>query len=168
MKTLEAALQKYDRAVPLLLVLASGTARQKNYDQTEAAYREILRMEKGNVVAMNNLAVLLALRKVKLSESLELVNRAIKTAGPLAAMLDSRASVYMALDQADKAIADLKKAVDKAPSAVNYFHLAQAYDLDGRDGEAAAAMKKAVELGLKFEMLHPLELAAYQKLQSLM
>ena len=59
--------------------------------------------------AMNNLAVLLALQGVKLDEALKLVNQAIEIAGPVAAMLDSRASVYTALGQPKEALKDIAR-----------------------------------------------------------
>ena len=46
---------------------------------------------------MNNLAVLLALQKRDLNEVRQLVEKAIEITGPLPALLDSRATVYLAL-----------------------------------------------------------------------
>ncbi len=167
MKFLEAALAKHDRATGLLLVGGDVSAHRGDYDQAEVAYRDILVLERDNVVAMNNLAVLLALRQIKLDEAMELINRAISMAGPVAAMLDSRASVHMAQGQIDEALADLNSGIAKAPSAVKYFHRAQAYDLAGDKTEAGKSMQRAVELGIGVQMIHPLEVATYQKLLKL-
>lgn len=171
LKVLQAALSRHDRAPALLLVLGDVRADQGDYAAAEAAYREILKMDKGHWIAMNNLAVLLALRETrsaKLDEALQLINRAIQIAGPLPAMLDSRASVHMAQKNLDLALADLKLGIAIAPTAVKYFHRAQAHLLAGNQAEAVKAMQSAVKLGLVRDDVHKLEIDTYQKLAALL
>ena len=50
-----------------------------------------------------------------------------RSAVPLRSYLDTRAVIYMALGQPQKAIIDLEKVVETDPSPAELFHLAQAY-----------------------------------------
>jgi len=161
------ALEAYNRPVPLLLVTADFRSRQQRYAEAEACYREIIAQRPNDAIAMNNLAVLLALQGRKVDEALELIQAAIKIAGPVAAMLDSRASVHLARGKAQEAIADLTTALDERPTPVRRFHLAQAYDMAGQRAEAAAAMREAVDAGLTEHQLHPLERPAFGRLKKL-
>ncbi|MBN2473983.1 MAG: tetratricopeptide repeat protein [Pirellulales bacterium] len=167
-KVLQAALEKHDRDAALLMVLAEVRATQEDYDEAEAAYREILAKDGSNAIALNNLAVLLALQKTKLQESVRSIERAIELAGPVAPMLDSRATVHMAMGNPDKALADLEAAILENGTPGRYFHQAQAYEQANQRPNAIEAMKKANDLGLTVEMLHPLELPSYRKLQDLL
>ena len=164
---LRSAQKKFDHAVPLLMVTADLYTRQARYAEAENLYREILQKNSGHSVAMNNLAVLLALQGVKLDEALKLINQAIEISGPMAAMLDSRASVYIARNEPEKALADMTEALTEAETPERLFHQAQAYDEAGQANAAAEAMQKAMKEGLVKEMLQPLEIPAFEKLRKL-
>jgi tetratricopeptide (TPR) repeat protein len=163
-KLLDDALDKYGNAVSLRLALAELRAVQKRYEEAEAIYRKIIVEEPENIVALNNLAVFLALRGLKLDNSLDLVNRSIEIAGPIGTLLDSRASVHMARGEPDKALEDLKAAIDDEPTASRYFHRAMAYHKKKDQQAAVAALRKAHELGLKVDQLQPLERPVYRTL----
>ena len=163
-RILEKAIKKFDRHLAILLSLAELRTRQTQYDEAESYYREVIEKNPKNAVAMNNLAVLLALQGVKLDESLKLVDKAIEIAGPLGAMLDSRASVYMARDEPEKAVADITAAVADSETPVRLFHQAQAYQQAGQFEAAKKAWEKALEKNLSPDMLQPLELPAFEKM----
>ena len=163
-KVIKAALQRSSRSTALLVSVADLRNLQGRYKEAETLYREIIQKEPGHVVALNNLALLLALQSRLAKEALPLMNRAVELAGPVAMLLDSRATVYMALGQHTSALADLKQAIDDAPTGTRYFHLAQAHHLVEQPEAAARALRKAHELGLAAERLHPLERAAYHDL----
>ena len=166
-RILQPALKHFDRPVPLLMIMPSCPTKQARYADAEGCYREVSAKAHGNAYAMNNLAVLLALQGVKLDEAMKLINQAIEIAGPVGAMLDSRASVYLALGETEKALADMADALADAEIPVRLFHQAQAYDQAGRQNEAASAMEKALQKGLTKEMLHPLEIPAFEQLKQL-
>jgi tetratricopeptide (TPR) repeat protein len=161
------AVGRFERPVPLLSLLAEVRSRQGRYADTEAFYREVLKKQSGDAVTMNNLAVLLALEGVKLDEALRLMNQAVEIAGRVGAMLDSRASVYMAMNDPDNALSDIRAAVADAETPVRLFHLAQASKLAGQDKEARETMDKALKQGLTPDMLQPLELPAFEKMRQL-
>ena len=165
-KILLAALEKHERSNELLMIMAEVLTRQDRYEQTEAIYREVLRKNGDDVVAMNNLAVFLALRGTHGDESLELINRAIEIAGPVSALLDSRAMVYLAMSRPRLALADLEKAIADTPRPTRHFHRAQAYHQLGQDTAAAEAFNEAERLDLRAEVLYPLEVPAFQSLKA--
>lgn len=166
-RMLEPALGRFRRPAPLLLKAAELYTQLGRYADAEGLYREVLKKDGSNAAAMNNLAVLLALQGIQLDEALKLVNQAIETAGPMAAILDSRASVYMARGELNEAIKDLNEALAETESPVWLFHQARAYELAGRHNDAVAAMEKALKKGLARHMLQPLELPAFDKLRSM-
>ena len=161
---LEAAMKKFDRPLNLIIASAYLDVVQERYADAETCYRETLAKNADDFIALNNLAVLLALQGKKLEESLELINHAIAVAGPGASILDSRAVVYLALGQADPALADLQLAVAEEATPMRLFHQARAYLLAGKTKEARDAMEEAGKKQLKRKMLDPPERAIYDKL----
>ncbi len=159
-----AALEKYARPAPLLLVLAQARVQQEKLAEAEALYREILQKEPDNAAALNNLAELLALSGRQLDEARTLIEKAVALAGPNTSFLDTRASVYLALGDPEKALADLTEAAAQAPRAAVYFHIALAQRKTGNKEAAAEAMKQAQNLGIRPESLQPLERPAYAEL----
>lgn len=159
------ALEQNADSVPLHLLLADVRTEQGRYAEAEQHYRNVLRAHPDHAISLNNLAVLLALQEIKLDEASQLMNRAIKNAGPIAALLDSRATVYKARGEYDKALADIDKAIAENASPVWLFHRAQILFRAGKKQGAAQSMAKARAQGLKSEMLQPLERADYEKLR---
>lgn len=149
----------------LVVSLAILRGLQGRYDDAEALYRKALAAEPRDVVALNNLAWLLALRGTKRPEALALVERAIAVAGAQPALLDTRAVVLLGMDRVDPAIRDLEQAVAAEPEAAKYFHLARAHWLAKSPAAAAAALKNGKELGLKDAALDPLERPEYRRLE---
>ena len=65
---------------------------------------------------------------------------------------------------ADYKVADLKLAVQQAPSALKQFHLAWALTQVGDKDAAARAWASAEEMGLKAAQVPPLEQTDYERL----
>ena len=166
-KIIQSAIKKFKQSNSLLLPLAELRSRQEQFAQAADIYHEALDKAPDDVMALNNLAVLQALQDVKLDESLKLVDRAIEIAGPLGSMLDSRATVYIAMGNPEKALEDIKAAIVDQETPVRLFHLAQAYSLNGDATNAKMAFKKAQGKGLTKELLQPLEFPAFEKLRQL-
>jgi tetratricopeptide (TPR) repeat protein len=163
---LDAAMQKHGRTDPLLLVMADLYSLEGRFNDVEALYRDVLKRNPDHVVALNNLAVQLALQGKQLDEALKMVDRTIAQSGRNAALLDSRAIVLMAMNRAEEALAELDEALEDAPRPTRHFHRAQAcFALDKRS-EARTAWTEGRKIGLKPEVLHPLERPAYDKLEA--
>lgn len=126
-------------------------------------------MEKnpGHSLTLNNLAVLLSIQGKKLDEALTLINKAIEISGPLPSMMDTRACVYIAQGNAEKALADMDEAVAAGTTPVRLFHQAQALSLANQKYAASSTMQRALDAGLKKESLQTPEKPAFEKLQKL-
>ena len=143
-----------DTTIDLVLHLADIQEMKHDFAEAENLYRKVLDAQPTNVVAMNNLAWVLAHRTPG-TEALELVQRAIATAGPLADLLDTRAKVYLSIDRAAEAVQDLEDAINEAPTAMRYFQLALAQERHANPDAAKSALALARRYGLDARDLHP-------------
>jgi Tfp pilus assembly protein PilF len=163
---LNSALQKYDRPVVLVLALANLQNWGEEYSEAEESYREVLRKESRNAEALNNLALLLALRGRGGREPLALIETVLQIVGQDPGLLDTRSMIYLALGDATHAATDIAEAIRRQPFAASYMRQALVeLRLGGKDA-ARASFAKATELGLKIKDLHPLERAAYRQLEA--
>jgi len=158
---LVAALKKHERAEPLLLALAELREMQGEFREAVALYREVLQGDQYNVAALNNLAELISLSGGNLDEARDLIEKALTTAGPQPALLDTSATVYLALGQAEKALATMQEVLEQQPTANRHFHLALILQKLGRTEEATKELKKAQDMQIRVESLHPLERSTY-------
>ena len=161
---LDKALDKFRRPATLLMVMADSYTRQGRNADAETYYRQVIGQNPKDAVARNNLALLLALQGVKLDEALSFANQAVDILGPLGPVLDTRACVYLARGELEKALKDIEDAINDKETAVRFFHQAEIYQQLGKENSARTAMFKAVQMGLAKDMLQPLELPAYERL----
>jgi len=167
---LKEAITRNPRVMALHLHLADLYDQRGRLPEAEDQYRIILRPdnEPNNVVALNNLAWLLAHKPSDGAEALQRINTAVTGLGRQADLLDTRGVVYLALGKTEEALADFREATAEAASPARLFHLARAH-LKARDtANARKALGQAKTLGLKPESLHPVEQAlCRQMLQEL-
>jgi tetratricopeptide (TPR) repeat protein len=156
--------QAEPKSAPIALQLADLLTLRSQFAEAEAIYRQIISQHPHNILALNNLAWLLALKPGNEEEGLDPINQAIDLAGPLSYLLDTRALVNLSLNRGEAAIADLEHALADSPSGFRYFHLARAYRLVGNAEAAAQAFGKAVENKLELEQLHPVERVVYREM----
>jgi len=162
---LDSALEEQKRPLPLVLVLADLRTAEERFHEVETIYAEILRGNGDNVVALNNLAVLLALQGKRVDEAGQMMEKAIKLMGPDPTLLDSRAMVAVARGRPEEALEDLNRAIEEDPRPAPYFHRALIHLENGRPAAAREDWNMARQLGLKEESLHPLERRLYGKLK---
>jgi cellulose synthase operon protein C len=158
---LRAALAKSPKSARLGLALAEALDLQGKYLEAMSFYSRVLEIDDRNVMALNNLAWLLAQQDGSGDEALTLVNRAIHQQGPVAALLDTRALVYLKMGRKMAALTDLKLATAQQPTASNFLHLAQAELLCDDPEAAKEALQRAKAAHLTPQNLHPLERNAY-------
>ncbi len=163
-RRIRAAVLANPKSANIALQLADLLEIGNRFDEAEALYRQIVAQHGGNIMALNNLSWILALKPGKADEALGFINRAIEVAGPLGHLLDTRSLVFLALDQSGPAIADLENALADSPSAFRYFHLARAHRKAHHSEAAAQAFRKAAESGLELEQLHPAERVAFREM----
>ncbi|MDR3622644.1 MAG: tetratricopeptide repeat protein [Paludisphaera borealis] len=163
---IDRSIKQNPKSALFLIALGNIRERQKRYPDAEALYRQVIAQGSGDVIPLNNLAWLMALKGDKGAVPLDLINKAIALRGPIPEFLDTRAIVYLTHGESKRAIEDLENAVAIAPSATKYFHLAQAY-LEASNKEAAKEnLAKARTKGLAKGTLHPLELTVYEQVVS--
>jgi cellulose synthase operon protein C len=158
---LKSAIEKSPKKMVLRLQIADLYDLRGRYPEAIEALNVVLRPENepNNVVALNNLAWILAHRADggERERALAYINTAVKGLGKRAELLDTRGIVYLALGRTDQALADLKEVNNDAPSPSRMFHLARAhYQAQDRDS-AAKVLKRARDLNLQPDDLHPAE-----------
>ena len=145
--------------------LADLRVVQERYDEGETLYRMALQLDSRNVHVLNNLAWLLAQYQNETNEALTLIESAMKLAGPVPQLLETRACILSAKGDAAAAIHDLETAIAASPTPVAFLHLAHAYVLAGDLTQAEAKLKAAETSGLEVRTLHPLDRVQYQRLR---
>jgi Tfp pilus assembly protein PilF len=166
-RQIEAAVRQSTDKTSLVMALAVLRRLEGRIRDAITLYRQVVARDPRDALARNNLAWLLALHEENPKEALVHIEEAVKAAGPLATLLDTRAVVQLKLGNSRAAAQDLAEAIADSPTPSRYFHLAQALMQNRDGGEAArAALQRARELGLREEAIDSLELAAYQKLCS--
>jgi tetratricopeptide (TPR) repeat protein len=168
-RPLRDALRKHPEMLALRVCLANVCDLEGHNREAEMLYDQVLREDSRNLIAINNLAWLLAYTPGRQAEALELINRAINLYGPIPELLDTRAVVHLEAGHGDLALKDLQVA-DASPAGAAEvqiflsFHLARAYHSAGSRGLAADHLNRARAAGLKPERLHPLERPRYETL----
>jgi len=165
---LDDSLKENPNSIPLKMNLAELHALQQNYAGAEPIYREVLLAEPDNVVALNNLAWMLAPRPEATAEALKCVERAIELSGTTGELLDTRARIYIARGELDRAIEDLNLALEQSRTSLRCFHLALAQYKLLKKNEAAQAFREARSRGLDSRMVHPDDVAVFQTMASQM
>jgi len=161
---LERAIKQKPESQVLYVALANLRDAQERIDDAKAIYRSALDRDPKNLLALNNLAWLLAFHDGQDKEGLEMINRAIDTGGPAGTVLDTRGMILLKIGQTAQAVKDLEDAVAERPKAEFYFHLAQAYLQALNRPAAKQAWQKARELNLSQKNLHRLEIQEYHRL----
>jgi tetratricopeptide (TPR) repeat protein len=152
------------RTATALVLLADLRDYQRRYREAVALDREVLQANPHHLVALNNLAWLLAMTD-DAKEAMPVIDHALTLARSTAVVFDTRAVVLLRLKKNDEALKDVKLALALAPTAESYFHLAQAEFQSGHSKAARDAWRKAQTLGLQCEALHPLEQPGYRELK---
>ncbi|MBN2578219.1 MAG: tetratricopeptide repeat protein [Pirellulales bacterium] len=162
---LREARDKFSSHPTILVALGAISSGQGRFADAEGFYREVLKKYPGSPVAMNNLAMLLSVTRKNLDEALQLINKAIEISGPVPPMCDTRACVYLARHEPQKALAETKIALAGEVTAERLFHQALVYEQLGQNHAAAAAMAKALEQGLTSKKVLRPELPAFERLE---
>ncbi|MDH5741822.1 MAG: tetratricopeptide repeat protein, partial [Nitrospira sp.] len=132
----------------LYMLLASARSEQGQIDSAMAAYDTVLRLNPRNVLAANNLAVLLVDRKgdpASLQKAFAL-SRDFEKDAPHPLFIDTLGWVRFKMGQQDEAIRLMKYAVAKSPEiAVLNYHLGIAFFQSGKRAEARTFLSKALK-----------------------
>ncbi|QDV42312.1 tetratricopeptide repeat protein [Stieleria neptunia] len=159
--------QQFGESLHTLGLSASLEKAKGEMQKAETIYRSIIRQDEGNVVALNNLAVLLSEESRTLDEAAELSDKTIEIAGRNPALLDTRAVIAIASGEGAKAIDLLAEALQQHhdPPAIFSFHQAVAYLKAGNTEAAIRCFKKALQDQLDTTRLGKQEQSWYAKLR---
>lgn len=147
---LQAAVVKYSTNVELLQSYAVQLASRGEYDEAIKAFRQVVKLDPRNSLALNNLATLLAERSTHLEESLQLIQQAIQFAGRQPSLLDTEGTILLKLGRPDEAIVSLEEATAGGIADARYYlHLAAAYQSAQRSEEALKMLDEATGFGLE-------------------
>jgi len=153
-RVLEDGLKANPDSEELYMLLASAHSDTGHIDSAMAAYESVLRLNPRNVLAANNLAVLLVEHKGD-SSSLHrafALSRDFEKDAPHPLFIDTLGWVRFKMGQQEEAIRLMKDAVAKSPdiSVLNY-HLGIALFQSGKHAEARTYLSKALKNSGSFE-----------------
>ena len=132
----------------LYMLLASARSEQGQIESAMAAYDTVLRLNPRNVLAANNLAVLLVDRKGDPSslQKAFALSRDFEKDAPHPLFIDTLGWVRFKMGQQEEAIRLMKYAVAKSPEiAVLNYHLGIAFFQSGKRTEARSFLSKALK-----------------------
>jgi Flp pilus assembly protein TadD len=128
---------------------------QKKSNKAIDAYKKIVKLKPNDVVALNNLAILLGEQVDGTEEALSLIDQAIRIAGKQPLLLDSKAAILMLANRFDEAVPILEVAASATNDPRVVFHLYQALRKSGRDEEASRVKSKVNPVELRKSILTP-------------
>lgn len=138
--------QQDDRV--LLQSLADLWVWRGDESQAIETFRRIVQDRPNDVIALNNLAMLLADSPNNSQDALAYVNRAIELIGAKSSLMDTKAYVLLRLGRYSEAINILSTLMAKNNSPSVQFHLYQAYSKNNQADLAKETLAK-----LDFEQL---------------
>jgi len=155
-QSIEEAVAADDRLVPGQLLLASWDEQRQDYDGAIARYEKILAVDTNHVVALNNLASILAVHKNRPGDALPLAERAFtltRTNPALAGSVsDTLGWIQHLLGNEREATRRLAEAVKLVPTSPEIrLHAAVAYAAIGQLDSSLAELTRAVELDPGFD-----------------
>jgi len=148
----QAALEEATKLDPKLanahLLLASAYEEDKSYDKAIERYRTVLALNPKSVLALNNLAYALAVRKSQPAEGLAHAERAMAlTGGKSPEVADTLAWIQHLLGRDAEAAQLLQGVVKALPDRAEIrLHAAVVFAAVGRLDEASAELREAVRL----------------------
>ncbi|MCS6864340.1 MAG: tetratricopeptide repeat protein [Gemmataceae bacterium] len=155
-------------AIVHLLNKAEFHAHRGDTASAATLLRKVLAQQPHHVVALNNLAWMLAADATTAAEAMELVNRATRERGLTGDLLDTRARIRITLKQLHDAEADLAEAISHQPTALRWFHVAllRMNQSPTATEQAKKAFAEAQRRGLDQKMIHPADLPTYRILEA--
>jgi tetratricopeptide (TPR) repeat protein len=164
-ETLSSIESSNDSDADLLLAVADMWLAQKKTDRAIETYRKIVRL-RPSVVALNNLANLLAEQPGGGEEALVHIDQAIAMAGRQPLLLDTKGVILMMNARVEEAIPLFETATAGSPDPRLLLHLYLSLRKAGRSEEADRARGKINLEELSQSLLTPLDRYELEKLQT--
>jgi tetratricopeptide (TPR) repeat protein len=148
--------ERFPDNVDLFNMMAAMRIQESRMDEAIALLREVVDLRPRDVMAINNLATLLAEQPDKLDEGKTLLDRAISLVGPQAGLLDLKGVILIAEGKPRDAIPLFEEACAAPQADARFsFHGAVAYQRAGELKKAEEALKRARQMDLDKLILTP-------------
>jgi len=151
---LAAAEQSAAQDANVLLKISNVRFLQGKLDDVVRLLEKAVQLDPRNVLALNNLAMILAERPGDRVKAHQYIDQALDVTGPRADLCDTKAAIHLYDNQPAEALPLLEfasRALDSG--AIVRFHLAAAYFGTQRLEEAAACYRQAMDAGLENQFL---------------
>jgi tetratricopeptide (TPR) repeat protein len=146
-ETFRAAAAKTRQPAPALFRLGVALEAAQRWDEAERAYLDAVGQDPKLFGAYNNLAFMMAERKVKLDQAMAWIEKAAEIAPQSATVRDTKGWVFRARGNLPGAAELIQQAVKLDPnSAAIRYHFGVVLVELGRKPEAVASFKKSLEL----------------------
>jgi tetratricopeptide (TPR) repeat protein len=144
--------ERPDMVEAALITLSSAQERAGDPRGSEESLRRILSRDPENATALNNLGYFLIERNERLTEALEMIQRAVRANPTNSSFLDSLGWAYFKLGKLDEAERHLTDAARRNnQSATIQEHLGDVYQKRGKTELAREAWQKALSLAASGE-----------------
>jgi tetratricopeptide (TPR) repeat protein len=144
-KVLQDARTRFPEDTSITFELGAVLEKQKKYSDAEVAFRQVIAQEPEHGPALNYLGYMLAERGERLSESVDLIKRALQTEPDNGSYLDSLGWAYFKDGKFDLAAEHLKRAADQLlTNSLVQEHYGDALFRLGRYDDAIAAWSRAL------------------------
>lgn len=151
-----------DNDADLLLSIADMWLSQRKSGKSIDSYRKVIKLRPNDIVALNNLAILLGEQTDGTQEALSLIDQAIRIAGKQPLLLDSKAAILMLANRTEEAVPILEVAASATKDPRVIFHLYQALVKSGRQEESLRIRSKISPIELRKSILTPDDQAALE------
>lgn len=144
------ALQEHAADADLLFSAAVLRTVQGRPADAISLFEAVVKISPNHLLALNNLATLLAEQPQRQKDALRYIEQAIAVAGRKPALLDTQGTIHLLDGNLDAAVKCLEEAVESESIDPRYaFHLAAAYAKAGRLEDARKAFQKSKDSGLE-------------------
>ena len=144
-KVLSRGLDKFPDQSDLLYQAALDADKLKQYDTFEQLIRKLIKIEPNNAHAYNALGYGLLERNVRITEAMELVQKAYGLMPDDAAILDSVGWGYFRLNDLEQSVAFLRRAFAANPDPEIAAHLGEVLWVKGERDEAQAIWRDSAK-----------------------
>ncbi|TWU44321.1 Tetratricopeptide repeat protein [Novipirellula aureliae] len=157
---IEQALVKYNRDAGLLEAVATLRMQTKQFEEAIELYQLARQIDPFQVRTLNNLAMAFSEIPGREAEGIKVVEQAIKLAGEIPELLDTKGVVLMKAGRLEDAEQTFREAFRDSNEPRYQFHLVLALLAQGNDAEAHQEWKK-----VNLKNLDPMALTAMEKVK---
>jgi tetratricopeptide (TPR) repeat protein len=163
---LASALQAHANETELLVAIGTLRLLEGKNEEAIRLLRRTLEVDARNLGAMNNLAMVLSRDPKTQNEAIAYLDRALKIAGSNSELLDSKGWILLQQHKPAEAEALFLEALSLPPGDPRHrFHLALAYQMQGKSADAQRTLDQAREEKLSLGLLSPEERVELNKLE---